>query len=143
MIRQVIVQVSAAMKMPGGGMLKVGPGQVTDDSEMALSLAHALIGHEASQLQGAAAEMYVKWLNSKPFDVGKQSAPLDSTHTCQAVCHTHLTGNLPSLNLLCMAGATTRNALSAGLYAQQKGESKSSIASSMVTAAAAVRNKLT
>jgi len=71
------------MKMPGGGILKVGPGQVTDDSEMALSLAHALIRHEASQLQGAAAELYVKWLNSKPFDVGNQSAPLDSTHTGQ------------------------------------------------------------
>ncbi len=78
------------MKMPGGGMLRVGPGQVTDDSEMALSLANALIGHEASQLQGAAAEMYVKWFNSKPFDVGNESAPLDSTHTPdkQTVTHT-------------------------------------------------------
>ncbi|DBA80145.1 TPA: hypothetical protein ACH3X2_007620 [Trebouxia sp. C0005] len=103
MTRQLTAQVSAAMKMPAGGMLRVGPGQITDDSEMALCLAHALTGHEASQLQGAAAEMYVKWLNSKPFDIG----------------------------------ATTRNALSAGLYAQQKGESKSGIASSMVTAAAA------
>ena len=54
-------------------MLRVGPGQVTDDSEMALSLAHALIGHKPSQLQGAAAEMYVKWLNSKPFDIGRKS----------------------------------------------------------------------
>ena len=78
------------MKMPGGGMLRVGPGQVTDDSEMALSLANALVGHEASQLQGAAAEMYVKWFNSKPFDVGNESAPLDSTHTPdkQTVTHT-------------------------------------------------------
>ncbi len=74
MTRQFPAQVSAAMKMPGGGMLRVGPGQVTDDSEMALSLAHALICHEARQLQGAAAEMYVKWLNSKPFDIGNKSA---------------------------------------------------------------------
>ncbi len=69
---QLTAQVSAAMKMPGGGMLRVGPGQLTDDSEMALCLAHALICHEASQLQGAAAEMYVKWLNNKPFDIGKK-----------------------------------------------------------------------
>lgn len=73
MTRQFIGQVSAAMKMPGGGMLRTGPGQVTDDSEMALSLAHALIGHKPSRLQGAAAEMYVKWLNSEPFDIGRKS----------------------------------------------------------------------
>ena len=58
------------MKMPGGGMLGVGPGQITDDSEMALCLAHALISHETGQLQIAAAEMYVQWLKSGPFDIG-------------------------------------------------------------------------
>ena len=33
-----------AMAMPGGGMHKVAPGQVTDDSEMAMCLLHGLIG---------------------------------------------------------------------------------------------------
>ena len=32
-----------AMSMPGGGMHKVAPGQITDDSEMALCLLHGLI----------------------------------------------------------------------------------------------------
>ena len=27
--------------MPGGGVFKVGPGQITDDSEMAMCLLHA------------------------------------------------------------------------------------------------------
>jgi ADP-ribosylglycohydrolase len=33
---------SNAITMPGGGVLRVGKGQITDDSELALSLAHAL-----------------------------------------------------------------------------------------------------
>ncbi len=58
------------MQMPGGGMFRVGAGQITDDSEMALSLAHALISDHPNELQGATAEMYVEWLMSKPFDIG-------------------------------------------------------------------------
>jgi ADP-ribosyl-[dinitrogen reductase] hydrolase len=36
--------VEAAMRMPGGGVLSVGRGQVTDDSEMALCLAQVRTG---------------------------------------------------------------------------------------------------
>ncbi len=31
-----------ALQFSGGGILKVGPGQVTDDSEMAMCLLHSL-----------------------------------------------------------------------------------------------------
>ena len=34
--------IEAALSFGGGGRLKVGPGQVTDDSEMAMCLLHAL-----------------------------------------------------------------------------------------------------
>ena len=34
--------VNAALMLPGGGAHKVAPGQITDDSELAISLAHAL-----------------------------------------------------------------------------------------------------
>jgi len=34
--------VSMALAMPGGGPHKVAPGQITDDSELAICLAHAL-----------------------------------------------------------------------------------------------------
>ncbi|KAG6945747.1 hypothetical protein JG687_00017101 [Phytophthora cactorum] len=36
---------SRAMSMPGGGVFGVGKGQITDDSELALSLARGLLGH--------------------------------------------------------------------------------------------------
>lgn len=67
------------MCMPGGGILGVGPGQITDDSELALCLAHALVAtgqarsHDQSQLQSTAADMYCEWLNSRPFDLGMLS----------------------------------------------------------------------
>ena len=35
--------VDRAMEMPGGGVHRVLPGQVTDDGELTLSLAHALL----------------------------------------------------------------------------------------------------
>ena len=36
-------EMEECMEMNGGGPWKVGPGQVTDDSEMAMSLIHGLI----------------------------------------------------------------------------------------------------
>lgn len=65
------------MHMPGGGVLRVGAGQITDDSELALCLAHALVAtgqahdHNPRKLQSSAADMYIEWLNSEPFDLGK------------------------------------------------------------------------
>ena len=43
------------------------PGQVTDDTEMALSLAHALVSGFSANRIGS---WYVRWLTSGPFDVG-------------------------------------------------------------------------
>ena len=45
------------------------PGQITDDSEMAVSLARSMIdggGYKAS----AATKYYLEWSNSEPFDIG-------------------------------------------------------------------------
>lgn len=64
--------VKDVMKMPGGGVLDVGPGQITDDGELALSLAHALCG--TNPIHGLPLEKmannYVDWMLSNPFDVG-------------------------------------------------------------------------
>ena len=62
------------MQMPGGGVLGVGPGQITDDSEMALCLARGLIAGEDSQQQGAVADKYLDWLQSRSFDIGTGAA---------------------------------------------------------------------
>lgn len=41
--------VAVAMAMPGGGCWSVGPGQFTDDTELALILAHGLTGQDPHQ----------------------------------------------------------------------------------------------
>ena len=86
------VLIDNALSFSGGGALKVGPGQVTDDSEMAMCLLHALgrpsvgfeesvlkmrdVSHandeEVSELRLERIQYYFGlWCNkSEPFDIG-------------------------------------------------------------------------
>jgi ADP-ribosyl-[dinitrogen reductase] hydrolase len=53
----------------GGGPFRVLPGQVTDDTELALALARSIIehgGYDADRVAYA----YLAWYRSGPFDVG-------------------------------------------------------------------------
>lgn len=59
--------VRGAMKMPGGGALGVGPGQITDDGELMLSLAGAMQGGFDIEKNARA---YNAWYKSAPFDCG-------------------------------------------------------------------------
>jgi ADP-ribosyl-[dinitrogen reductase] hydrolase len=56
-------------EMVGGGWLRLRPGQVTDDTEMALCIARAIVSHQRWDL-GAIAENFARWLRSRPVDVG-------------------------------------------------------------------------
>ncbi|MBI3652644.1 MAG: ADP-ribosylglycohydrolase family protein [Acidobacteria bacterium] len=62
-------EVRQAMTMPGGGFLKVAPGQITDDGELTLCLAHALANSKAFDSEKIARK-YAEWMQSRPFDVG-------------------------------------------------------------------------
>lgn len=61
-----------AMKMPGGGVLKVGPGQITDDGELTIALWRGLT--ECKDSKNFPTEhvlrSYISWFNSMPFDMG-------------------------------------------------------------------------
>jgi ADP-ribosylglycohydrolase len=64
--------VEHALTMPGGGWLHVGPGQITDDGELTLTLWSCLQHHDPSDdfpfdhvLRG-----YAAWYDSYPFDIG-------------------------------------------------------------------------
>ncbi len=61
-----------AMKMPGGGKLHVGKGQITDDSELAISLSLSLIDKDPKKgfPLNKVASLYSKWYLSGPFDIG-------------------------------------------------------------------------
>lgn len=64
------VDVKEAFKMKGGGVHKLGPGQITDDSEMAMSLAHGLVQGKRTLDLNAIASRYGLWFESMPFDIG-------------------------------------------------------------------------
>lgn len=59
----------ALKEMVGGGWLRLKPGQVTDDTEMSLCLARAIVKAGGWSLHGTA-ENLAGWLKSKPIDVG-------------------------------------------------------------------------
>ena len=56
-----------AMRMPGGGNIRVGPGQITDDGELTLTLWRAL----NTSNPNAAVKGYADWYESCPFDMGR------------------------------------------------------------------------
>jgi ADP-ribosyl-[dinitrogen reductase] hydrolase len=56
-------------KMVGGGWLRLKAGEVTDDTEMSLCIARALLGEGTWNLQGIAEE-FATWLKGKPKDIG-------------------------------------------------------------------------
>jgi ADP-ribosylglycohydrolase len=57
------------MTIPGGGAFQVGPGQISDDSELALSLAWSIVSSKMYD-PNCALLYYQNWLQSNPFDVG-------------------------------------------------------------------------
>jgi ADP-ribosyl-[dinitrogen reductase] hydrolase len=62
-----------AMSMPGGGAIRVGPGQITDDGELTIALWTALntsISRDSNTLLLSAMKAYSDWYESCPFDIG-------------------------------------------------------------------------
>ncbi|MDD2364801.1 MAG: ADP-ribosyl-[dinitrogen reductase] hydrolase [Desulfuromonadaceae bacterium] len=53
----------------GGGWLRLKPGQVTDDTEMALCIARAIVKNQGWSLE-AVADNFAAWLKSRPIDCG-------------------------------------------------------------------------
>jgi ADP-ribosyl-[dinitrogen reductase] hydrolase len=56
-------------KIVGGGWLHLKPGRVTDDTEMSLSLARAILQGDGWELK-AVAEAFLAWMRGKPVDIG-------------------------------------------------------------------------
>ena len=63
-------KVKTSLKLSGGGVFELAPGQITDDSEMALSLAKGLISDPFVLNLGMIVSNYSIWYDSPPFDIG-------------------------------------------------------------------------
>lgn len=84
-----------AMTMKGGGKLRIGPGQITDDGELTLALWGVLQGRDP--MHGFPLELVAKaygaWYESFPFDIGRTcslafevlSEWMEDSDTCRAI----------------------------------------------------------
>lgn len=63
-------KLNVAMKLGGGGSFFLSQGQITDDSELALSLARGLVAEPFVLNLGKIASCYMDWYKSPPFDIG-------------------------------------------------------------------------
>lgn len=61
--------VKNALRMLGGGCWQTAPGQITDDGEMTIALARALVGTTKFPINRVA-QSYRQWYLSHPFDIG-------------------------------------------------------------------------
>ncbi|HNV72768.1 MAG TPA: ADP-ribosylglycohydrolase family protein, partial [Candidatus Ozemobacteraceae bacterium] len=62
-------EIDRAMSLPGGGTWNVAHGQITDDGELTLCLAQALLESRGFDIE-TVARWYAKWFASPPFDIG-------------------------------------------------------------------------
>lgn len=67
--REIETQYGVHRKMVGGGWLHLAPGQVTDDTEMALALGRSLVRHGGFQIKDVCDE-FALWLKGGPVDIG-------------------------------------------------------------------------
>lgn len=67
--REIDAQYGVHQQIIGGGWLRLKPGRVTDDTEMALALGSALIVSGGWNLR-AIADAFVVWMRSNPIDIG-------------------------------------------------------------------------
>lgn len=67
--REIKAKYHVHRRMIGGGWLGVKPGQVTDDTEMSLALASAIIQKRGWDLPQIA-DNFLHWMRGKPIDIG-------------------------------------------------------------------------
>ncbi|HEX8979227.1 MAG TPA: ADP-ribosyl-[dinitrogen reductase] hydrolase [Parasulfuritortus sp.] len=67
--REIAAQYTVHDTMRGGGWLRLRPGQVTDDTTMALALGQAILDEGTVTADGAA-RAFDAWMRAKPVDIG-------------------------------------------------------------------------
>ena len=86
-----------AMHMPGGGVHRVGKGQITDDGELTITLYITLQQYGYDRLELIASKLataYTKWYDSSPFDIG------NTTRTAFMLSKEYGKGNITSVDEL-------------------------------------------
>jgi ADP-ribosyl-[dinitrogen reductase] hydrolase len=66
---EIKAQFGVHRRIVGGGWLHLKPGRVTDDTEMSLCIARAILNNARWELK-AVAEEFLAWMRGKPVDMG-------------------------------------------------------------------------
>lgn len=68
-VPEIVSKYGLHQEIVGGGWLRLKPGQVTDDTEMALCIARAVANNQGWSREAIAQE-FARWLKSRPVDCG-------------------------------------------------------------------------
>ena len=68
--RKTEIDIDEVMSMPGGGVYQIQCGQVTDDTELSITLSRALLKCGKKFNLTIIAQGYYEWLKSECFDIG-------------------------------------------------------------------------
>lgn len=94
----------------GGGWLRLAPGQVTDDTGMALALGEAILANNGRVDALPCAKAFDAWMRSKPVDIGntvrRNLIRFRNTGEPEAPASEHDAGNGAAMRVLPVALAT-------------------------------------
>lgn len=97
-------------EITGGGWLRLKPGQVTDDTTMALALGEAILANEGRIEAPACARAFDQWMRGKPPDIGntvrRNLIRFRNSGEPQAPPSAHDAGNGAAMRVLPVALAT-------------------------------------
>ncbi len=110
--REIAAQYGVHDKIIGGGWLNLKPGQVTDDTTMALALGASIL--EQGRVDAlAAAQAFDAWMRAKPVDIGntvrRNLLHFRKTGNPEAPYSDHDAGNGAAMRVLPVALATLGN----------------------------------
>jgi ADP-ribosyl-[dinitrogen reductase] hydrolase len=94
----------------GGGWLRLAPGQVTDDTGMALALGDSILANQGRVEPLACAKSFDAWMRGKPVDIGntvrRNLIQFRNTGQPEAPFSAHDAGNGAAMRVLPVALAT-------------------------------------
>ncbi len=91
-------EVANAMRLPGGGVFQLAPGQFTDDGEMTVTLLRTLNASGGAYEPDLVATAYCEWANSRPFDIGNATSQALRTPHDQQVSYHSIRAQAASVN---------------------------------------------
>ena len=110
------VDLDHALTLPGGGVLRLAPGQITDDGELTLALARALCDAQEYPTEQVARH-YQRWISSSPFDVGNATRmAMDCSGPGHTTAHVQMATNARRHNLESKANGALMRSSPLGIW---------------------------